>query len=117
MFTVLILPEASGAVRNTLPLALAVGGAAGLLLMATAGIMAISRVSARATLRGLQAALDAAPNAMGFFDHAQRLTFWNRPFAELWTSLGLTPSVGLRFDAILAAATAAGVRYTVTPQS
>ncbi len=51
--------------------------------MAAIGTMAISRISTRAALLSVQSALDAAPVAMSYFDHEQRLVFWNRPCADL----------------------------------
>ena len=78
------------------------------LVACAVGVLLISQMKAGASLRSLQSALDAAPAGIACFNHNQRLTFWNRGYAQLLQEFGVTPALGLRFDASLAAA-AAGV--------
>jgi signal transduction histidine kinase len=100
-----------------LPLASSVAGVVVILLAAAIALLFVSSRSAQSALQTLRSALDVAPAAIGFFDQRQRLTFWNKPYAELFQVFGLVPVVGLRFADILAAAAAAGVPYRATPET
>lgn len=111
------LHSTSAAAMAHRELALEVASVVGLILTAAIALLMVSTGSARSALRSLQSALDVAPTAIAFFDRDRRLSFWNKPYAELFEAFGVSPAVGLRFESILAASAKAGVPYRSTSQS
>jgi signal transduction histidine kinase/AmiR/NasT family two-component response regulator len=72
-------------------------------------MLAIDRISGRATFAGVRSALNQAPSAMAFFDGGGRMVFWNAEYASILKAYGIAASAGLSFRAILAAATEHGL--------
>ncbi|MFN3462276.1 MAG: histidine kinase dimerization/phospho-acceptor domain-containing protein, partial [Oceanibaculum sp.] len=81
-------------------LALATGCAVLLILGAAVAIQLVERLAQRATLGALAGALDSAPSALAFFDGAQRLIFWNAPYARVLALYGVEPQKGLSITTI-----------------
>ncbi|MDP1618145.1 ATP-binding protein [Phenylobacterium sp.] len=99
MGAVILRPDASlvldGDLISRQALALATGGAVLLILSAAIAIQLVERLTQRATLGALAGALDSAPSALAFFNTAQRLTFWNAPYAQVLELYGVRPHEGL----------------------
>jgi len=88
-------------------LALATGGLAAFILLASASLVLMERLGKRNTFVSLRDALDAVPAGLAFFDSADRVTVWNGPYAALMVGCGLQVAAGdPRRDHIQAAAAA-----------
>jgi len=70
-------------------LALGLGVLVALILVAGGGMLTVDRFSRRTALTALHRVLDQAPTALGFFDEAQRLVFWNRSYRDILASYGV----------------------------
>jgi signal transduction histidine kinase/NO-binding membrane sensor protein with MHYT domain len=108
MAAITLAPSPTAYVASSPPVAAAIGGVTGLLLMASISMLAMSGVSARAAIDGMRSALDELPEAIAWFDRDQRLIFHNRKYAEIFASCGDEPLKGLRCDMLLKAAAARG---------
>lgn len=99
MGAVILRPDASmvldGDLISRQALALATGAAVLLILSAAVVIQLVERLTQRATLGALAGALDSAPSALAFFNGAQRLIFWNAPYAQILELYGVRPHEGL----------------------
>ncbi|MAK82937.1 ATP-binding protein [Phenylobacterium sp.] len=104
MGAVILRPDASLSLEGDLisrqTLALATGCAVLLILGAAVAIQLVERLTQRATLSALAGALDSAPSALAFFDGAQRLIFWNAPYARALALYGVEPQEGMSIATI-----------------
>ena len=95
------LRVAPSALSEALMVAAAVGGAV-LIMVAAMGGVALDSFARLAGLRRLRDALDAMPEAIAYFDPADRLIAWNAKYAAISETHGFTPAVGLSFEEIFA---------------
>jgi signal transduction histidine kinase/NO-binding membrane sensor protein with MHYT domain/ActR/RegA family two-component response regulator len=113
MGAVTLLPDPSVEISEALMdrngLAVQVSVVAGLILVGAVALMVMARTSAIGALQSLRAALDGAPTALAFFDAGRKLVFWNDAYARMMAPLGVTPSYGLSYAAIVEASFASGL--------
>jgi signal transduction histidine kinase/ActR/RegA family two-component response regulator len=104
MGAVILRPDASLVLEGDLisrqTLALATACAVLLILGAAVAIQLVERLTQRATLGALAGALDSAPSALAFFDGAQRLIFWNAPYARVLALYDVEPQEGMSITTI-----------------
>lgn len=94
-------------------LALGLGALVFVILFAGGGMIAVERFSKRTAFASLHGALDHTPNAIGFFDRDERLTFWNGAYEAILAVYGLQAREGLLFNEIVNQARARGLPSAV----
>ncbi|HLZ77388.1 ATP-binding protein [Phenylobacterium sp.] len=117
MTAVTLTPDATlvttGQVMERGGLAIATGGLAALILLASVSLVLMERLGKRNTFVSLRHALNAVPSGLAFYDAGDRLQIWNEAFARLMSECGVEAALGRPREAFIEAAKASGWFATV----
>ena len=116
MAAVTITPDAAlHAPSSVMPrgvMALAVGGLAGLIMLAALATLALEAWNQRRSRRRLRGIIEAMPDGLAYFDADDRFQLWNRHYETALAAFGLRPVLGLTYAECVVAPAAQSGAFT-----